>query len=366
MKVIVIGGGIMGAGTAYHLARKGAKVLVIERADKGRATSAGAGIICPWLDRECSDAFYQLAYRAAAYYNELVPALAEDGELDISYRKTGAMLLSSDADTLDKAEVLLRSRAGAAPDVGTISRLTPKQAQGLFPALNNEMSALHVSGGARLNGRLLAESFERASIRHGAAWQRGHADLIREGERITAVSVDGETISCDAVVVAAGAWAPELLQPLGVPLAVQPQRGQIVHLSLPGVQTSSWPVLLPAENDNYLLAFDDSRVVVGATRETGSGFDYRITADGIRDVLTEALRVAPGLAGATLLETRVGFRPMSSTSGPLLGPAPNLGGLFIANGMGATGLTLGAFSTKLLAAQILGEPASPLIEPFKI
>lgn len=86
------------------------------------------------------------------------------------------------------------------------------------------------------------------------------------------------------MVVAAGAWAPSLLLPLGVALPVEPQRGQIVHLQLPGRDTRDWPVVLPTSS-HYLLAFDDSRVVVGATRESGVGFDYRVTASGQVEVL---------------------------------------------------------------------------------
>ena len=67
-------------------------------------------------------------------------------------------------------------------------------------------------------------------------------------------------------------------------------------------------MILPP-GSHYLLAFDESVVVAGATRESGSGFDYRVTAAGQMEVLTEALRVAPGLATATIIETRVGFRP---------------------------------------------------------
>ena len=48
MKVVVVGAGILGASTAYHLAREGCEVTLVDRADEGRATAAGAGIVCPW------------------------------------------------------------------------------------------------------------------------------------------------------------------------------------------------------------------------------------------------------------------------------------------------------------------------------
>jgi D-amino-acid dehydrogenase len=365
MKIVVVGGGIMGASVAYHLAREGAEVIVVERGDPGRATSAGAGIICPWIRRERSAHYYAIARRAAAYHAELVPALAEDGEADLGYRRVGAMLLSSDPSVLATAEALVRSRVADAPELGAISLLEPAEVQELFPTVRRDISALHVSGGARLDGRFMAQALERASVRLGAVWRRGDAALVVAGGRIAGVGVGSATIGADAVVLAAGAWAPDLLKPHGVDLPVAPQRGQIIHLGLPGVDTSAWPVLLPAETDHYLLAFDDSRVVVGATRETGSGFDYRVTAGGQKEVLDEALRVAPGLASATMIETRIGFRPMSPTGDPLLGKVAGIDGLFVGNGLGPSGLTLGPYAARLLAQYVTTGTPSPLIAPFQ-
>ncbi|SDE59016.1 FAD dependent oxidoreductase [Fontibacillus panacisegetis] len=60
-KIIVIGAGILGASTAYHLAKMGADVLIIDRKDKGQASDAAAGIICPWLSQRRNQAWYRLA-----------------------------------------------------------------------------------------------------------------------------------------------------------------------------------------------------------------------------------------------------------------------------------------------------------------
>jgi D-amino-acid dehydrogenase len=112
---------------------------------------------------------------------------------------------------------------------------------------------------------------------------------------------------------------------------------------LPGIQTGEWPVVLPL-NGYYLLTFDDSRVVVGATREDGTGFDLRATAAGVAEVLAAGLAIAPGLSEATLIETRVGLRPMAPVRKPVLGPAPDVKGLYFGNGLGASGLTMGPFA----------------------
>jgi D-amino-acid dehydrogenase len=100
-----------------------------------------------------------------------------------------------------------------------------------------------------------------------------------------------------------------------------------------------------------MLGFPDSRIVLGATREPGCGFDFRATAGGVAKVLQEGLRIAPGLKDATLEEIRVGFRPMSRDGLPLLGQPASTAGLILATGLGRYGLTLGPY-VGLLAAQL--------------
>ena len=116
------------------------------------------------------------------------------------------------------------------------------------------------------------------------------------------------------MVIAGGAWSRRFSDQLGLDIPVAPQRGQIIHLDLGGADTSSWPIV-SAFRDHYMVPWPDSRVAAGATRETGSGFEPKATAAGIVEVLSEALRVAPGLAGASIRETRVGLRPLSATPG---------------------------------------------------
>ena len=182
--------------------------------------------------------------------------------------------------------------------------------------------------------------------------------------RVSGAFVAGEPIEADVVVLATGAWAPAMLAPLGLTLAVEPQRGQITHLRLDGVETGHWPVVLPP-GSHYLLAFEGSRVVVGATREQGVGFDYRVTAAGQAEVLNQALAIAPGLGGAAVLETRIGFRPVGPNAKPLLGAAAGIDRLVIGNGLGPSGLTMGPFAGQLLAQVAMGPPPDLDVTPFE-
>lgn len=363
MKVAVVGAGVLGASTAYHLARHGAEVVVVDPLREGRATAAGAGIICPWVSGVTDPVYNGAALAAARYYPELIAALAEAGETDTSYRQVGAMGVPAEPAELDALEPIVRARAAASPGAGAISRLTAAEAQELFPPLRDGQPALHVAGGARVDGRKLTAALLAAARLHGAVVHEAEAALIVAGGRVRGIRAGGEEIGADAVVVAAGAWADPILAPVGLAFDVQPQRGQIVHLHLPGAPTWNWPVLLPM-NSYYLLAFDDERVVIGATRETGSGFDYRVTAGGLAEVLNAGFAVAPGLMRASMIETRIGFRPAGPGLRPVLGRVAGLDGLVIGNALGAGGLTLGPYAGAQLAAATLGLPTALDLTPF--
>jgi D-amino-acid dehydrogenase len=363
MHIVVVGAGILGASTAYHAARLGAEVTIVDQAHEGRATAAGAGIICPWVSGADDPVFHRLYCEGGRYYSELIAVLAELGEVDVGFRRVGALVVSSDTDELSAFGAMLDRRRMETPEMGATALLTACEARGLFPPLRHDLAALHVAGGARVDGRRMAAGLLSAAQRHGVTLRVGHAELVATSGRVVGVRLADEVIAADRVVVAAGAWAPALLRPVGVNLPIEPQRGQIVHLHLTGADTRAWPVILPP-GSHYLLAFDDSRVVIGATREADVGFDYRVTAAGQAEVLAEALHVAPGLASATIIETRVGFRPVGPGIRPLLGYVDGLDGLLIGNGLGAAGLTIGPLAGMLLADAALGRKPKFDLTPF--
>jgi D-amino-acid dehydrogenase len=353
-KIVVVGGGIVAASVAYHLAREGASLITVEADLPGPATGAGAGIICPWGD-EGDEGCYQLAADGARYYPELLAMLAADGEAETSYAKVGTLCVAEESAPLEAIETLLRSRRSASPEIGDVSLVGPGEPKRAFPPLAADLRGLWISGGARIDGRSIRDCLLRAAERHGAQRMRGAAVLDLPG-----VTVEGEHVSADAVVVAAGAWTAQVCAPLGIKLPIGPQRGQIIHVSLPGASTDSWPVILPPE-DPYLLGFPGSRVVFGATRES-AGFDYRATVGGVGGMLAAAAEIAPGLADATLLETRIGFRPATADGRPLLGMLTD--GVIVAAGNGPEGLTAGPWTGRAAAALALGQQPAMDIAPF--
>lgn len=354
-KYIVIGAGILGASTAYHLAKTGADVTVIDRKDSGQATDAAAGIVCPWLSQRRNKAWYQLVKNGARYYPQLIKQLGKDGEGETGYSRVGAISLHHDKEKLEKMAERALKRKEDAPEIGDIKILTPEETKALFPPLSSEYGAVFVSGGARVNGRALRNALVQGAKKNGAIFIEGNAvSLITEGSKIIGVQVENDSLQAEQVFVTGGAWSTELIAPLGKKFLVKPQKAQIVHLEIMGEDTGSWPVVMPP-NNQYILAFEEGRIVVGATHEDDAGFDGRVTAGGLQEILTKALEIAPGLQESTHLETRVGFRPFTPGFLPVIGPLPEFEGLLLANGLGASGLTSGPYLGKELANLALGK-----------
>ncbi|RSD22344.1 NAD(P)/FAD-dependent oxidoreductase [Mesobacillus subterraneus] len=353
-KYIVIGAGILGTSTAYQLAKEGKHVTIIDREEPGQATGAAAGIICPWLTQRRNKAWYFLAKNGAAFYPSLISQLEEDGEVDTGYQRVGAVSLHFDQDKLAKMEERAMVRREDAPEIGGITRLDSKETRELFPPLSEEYASVHVSGGARVNGRLLQLALLNASLKHGAEYVKGDAQLVSSGGKVEAVKVGEAKYAADSIILTAGAWAPELLRPLGLNLSISPQKAQIIHLQLENTETGSWPVVMPP-NNQYILAFEGGKVVIGATHEDEKQFDRRPTLGGMHEIIDKGLTVAQGLADATYLDTKVGFRPVAPNFLPIIGSVPGYENLLLANGLGASGLTVGPYLGAQLAKLAAGE-----------
>ncbi|TDK61088.1 FAD-binding oxidoreductase [Bacillus salipaludis] len=353
-KIIVIGAGILGASTAYHLTKLGAQVTMVDREDPGQATDAAAGIVCPWLSQRRNKIWYQLAKGGARYYPQLIAKLEADGETDTGYKRVGALSLHKDPNKLEQMAERARKRREDAPEIGEIKILSPAETKKLFPPLSEEFGSVYVSGGARVNGQELRNALTRAAIKNGATFLKGDASILINENRVMGITLEEKTLLADKVIVTSGAWAKELLQSLGLEFSVKPQKAQIIHLQLLETDTSSWPVVMPPHTQ-YILTFENGLVVVGSTHENDKGFDTRVTAGGINEILSQALETAPGLANSTVLETRVGFRPFTPGFLPVAGPLPDWNGIYVANGLGSSGLTSGPYLGAELAKLVTGQ-----------
>jgi glycine/D-amino acid oxidase-like deaminating enzyme len=367
----IVGGGILGTATAYHLVSAGVRTLLVDRADVGRATDAGAGILSPETNSRDPEAWFQLAVEAAAYYPGLIERLRDEQANDTGYARCGQLVVAvsdDEAEPFERARRLVfeRQRRRGLPAPEDLHEVTPAEARELFPPLAPVRGAIYSRKAARVDGRLLNRALRTAAEARGLLVRAGSVErLVLEGGAVRGLLLDGDTVPASAVAIAGGAWSEAFAAQLGASIPVAPQRGQIIHLGLLGVDTRRWP-MISAFHHHYMVPWPDSRVVAGATRETGSGFAPHTTTVGVREVLGEALRVAPGLAGAEVREIRVGLRPLTSDGLPVLGAVPGVRGVFLVTGHGPSGLTLGAYSGKLIADQMLGKPPTLDLGPFSV
>jgi D-amino-acid dehydrogenase len=335
----VVGGGLVGTATAYELAARGARTVLFDASDPGRATDAGAGILSPETTKRDDPAWVALVQAAGAHYEELIPKL--DG--DTGWARCGILQLAT-RDTDVPAWEWVAERASGA------SEISSADAQAMVPALAPVVRALHHPRAARVDGRMM-----NAALRRAAVEQFGVA--VRN-ERVE----DVQRLPADAVVIAGGAWTGAVARQLDVKLPVGPLRGQIIHLGVAERDTGTWPIVQPVFG-YYLVPWADARVAVGATVED-VGFTPDVTAGGVHDVLRETLRVLPGLASATLREVRVGLRPVSIDDMPIMGAVPGADGFFVCTGHGANGLLLGPVSGALVADAVLGRTPPVDLTPF--
>ncbi|NRQ39423.1 FAD-binding oxidoreductase [Nonomuraea sp. NN258] len=421
MRVVVIGSGIVGAAAAYRLSGRDASVTVVNGGYQGEATQAGAGIVCPWVDHPEDDDWYRLTREGARRYPGLVESLGED----IGYAKVGALLVAEDPAELEPVRTLLARRRPDAPEMGDVSDvmtpselfpplsddlsalLVPGAARVDGRSVRDALLRAAMARGARVltgaatlteDGQVLlhplgdeaptapAPPAPPAAAAHSAqdgaggsgavsgettSWRQaapaGHAGPAAPGEppvtraiRNAPAATGGTPLEADMVIVAAGAWTGEVCRPLGVELPVFPRRGQILHVTMEGVDTAWWPIVLPGSGP-YLLGFPDSRVVIGATVED-VGFAARVTMGGLDEVIESGLRLAPGLFGATVAETRVGLRPVNAPGPALIGRLTDR--VVVATGLSAYGLTAGPLTGEIAAALALGEEPPLDISPY--
>ncbi len=345
--VVVVGGGIVGTATAFELGRAGARTLLVDRADPGRATDAGAGILSPETAKRDDPAWVDLVRAAGRHYDRLLPQL----DADNGWSRCGILQLATRDTDLSAWEWVAERAVGA-------TEVSADQARAMVPVLGTIVRALHHPGAARVDGRTMCAALARAAVANGVEVRVASVDEVRGGRAGAGagsgagVVIDGAFVDTDTVVIAGGAWTRRFGEQLGVQLPVGPLRGQIAHLTVPAHDTARWPIVQQVYG-HYMVPWDDHRVAVGATVED-AGFAPDVTAGGMLEIMREALRVMPGLAGATLREVRVGLRPASADDLPILGALPGIPNVYVATGHGANGLLLGPVSGAAVASRALG------------
>jgi D-amino-acid dehydrogenase len=363
---VVIGGGVVGSSCAYQLRRTGLSVLLVDRDDIGAASMAGAGIVQALVAAEKSEQWHTLAFAAAAHYWELKEMLGGDGFPEFGFDTPGALFVAFDDDEQRRLDKFVETAAAegwaARKGVGNIRVVGSDDLKELSPTLRTDIGAVHVDGMGRVDGRQLRAALRAAFVTRGGTFITGDAH-VELGASEHVVTVGEERYGAANVVLASGSWPAVggLESVLPEPLAVRPQRGQILHVDVPQ-QVGSWPIV-NCFNADYFINFADHRVVFGATREDGVGHDWRVTLDGQKYLADRALALAPGLADATVVETRVGFRPLTTDGYPMIGALEGAAHVFVANGFGA-GLTQSPLAGGLITSLVRGEDTVIDIAPY--
>ena len=349
-EVIVVGGGVIGAACARATALQGLRVALCEPGpDPAAASPASAGMLAAQI--EPADEWLRgLGVRGRDRYESLAPALLETTGLDIGFWREGIASIAFDdtsaerlrdavaeqrqaglrCDWLEPDDVAERF-PGVAPAPGCRGALfAPEDGAIDPPALTRALLA----DARRLGVTVVEERVVRVVMAGGGTGERGG--------RVTGVVLAHGTIDAAHVVIAAGAWSPRI-DGLPRPLPVEPVRGQMA--------AAPWPAGVPPAilfcDHGYVLARGDE-ALMGSTMER-VGFDGRVTAAGIAQIVGGAARLLPTLGATPPTRTWAGLRPMTPDGHPILGADPEVTGLWYATGHGRNGILLAALTGEIIA-----------------
>ena len=349
--VIVIGGGVIGLSIAWELVGQGLTVRVLEQGDFGREASwAGAGMLPPGCLSSARTAEARLRGAAHECWPDWSESLVSSTGTDIGFLRCGGVEIRF-ADSQDHAsnfvdEVINLRNEGVVVESCDVAEIRRR-----VPALTPEISAAYFLPDFRQvrNPRYLKALQIGCSLR-GAELVAGSPvrQFELHGDRIAGVKVGGGDLhQADHYVITGGAWSGEMLSQIGVPLKIEPIKGQIVLLqSIPLPFRSV--IQLGRE---YMVPRADGRILIGSTEER-AGFDKRNTAEAVSDLVRFAQRVVPSLKGARFERCWAGLRPYYLTGTPLIGRLPQFDNGYVATGHYRYGLHLSPI-TAVLIRQIL-------------
>lgn len=358
--VIVIGGGVVGAASAWSLAREGMSVALLERdAIAGQASGAAAGMLLPLAESEGPGPLRRWGLRSLERLEALCPELRERTGIDPEYITSGAIRVARDrpgARLLEERARELAPHGCEWLDARAVRAAEPQLASASLGALWSPREA-HVRSPSLVRALAMGAEQLGARIETGVSVQ----GLLREADRVVGVRTSAGEWSASHVVVCTGAWAASAGEWLGLDgrLPLEPVRGQI--LSLDPSSPRFGPIVLG--DDAYLVPKRDGSVVVGATEER-VGFDCRVTAEGVRALLDAAAKLVPALAEASFRGAWAGLRPATPDGLPMIGAFPGVAGLVIAAGHHRNGVLLSAVTGDLVAAIVVGKGMPDDAAPF--
>jgi glycine oxidase len=358
--VAVIGGGIIGCAAAADLAKRGCRVTLLERASPGaEASSAAAGLLAPLGPSPEPGPFHRLAIESWRLYPHVASELRDLTGVDVEHMTAGTLYPLQAPREIEAAR--LRRTWPLAVEFG-IEVVEGSDLRALEPALSKDVSAaLLIRGDHWVNNQRLVTAYATAASARGVTVRTGTevSRILIEGGRARGVLVDGEAIYADAVLLAAGAWSGALAASVGLHLPVAPVRGQMMAVS------NVPPLITHAVHgdDIYVVPRPSGEVLIGATVEH-AGFLRAVTPDGLGSLIAAAVALVPEIGRRSVTRSWCGFRPWVPDGQPVLGPWPDVAGLFVATAHYRNGILMAPITAALLTRCIVDGDTPASLTPF--
>ncbi len=356
---VVIGGGVVGASAAYHLAAAGAgSVLLLERADRLAAGSTGA----------CAGGFRvqfssEVNIRLSLASVPMILRFSEEHGLPLDVVQHGYLFLVRDERTWEGfvAANRLQRSLGAEAEL-----LAPEEGADLIPGITVD-GVIGAAFGPRdgiADPSGLTQGYATAARRAGATIELGveATRIVVSGGRVAGVELSrGDGVSARVVVNAAGPWAALLAATAGVELPVEPiPRHVLVTAGFPGAPERR--TLVVDAGTSFYFHREGPGVLMGmGNPEERPTFDTRPDEAFVAErLLPTAVRVFPALEDAAIEHSWVGLYEMTPDRHPILGPAPGVEGLYLANGFSGHGFQHAPIVGRLLAEMVVEGRTSTL------
>ena len=357
--VLVIGGGIVGSAITWRLAKDGLSVTLLEKGEIGREASwAAGGMLTPVHLADYPPALVGVCNASLALYEPLCREVAALSGIDPEYRVTGLLLVVTDdagEEAARELEAWKRERKQPA------ERLSRDEALLAEPKLTPHLRrALRLPDIAQIRNNRMAVALAEAAKRKGAEIRPNTpvTGFLRVPGRVTGVKTPRGDVYAGTTILAAGAWSPELLKPLGLDLKVKPIKGQILLAGAP----PDFCRHMILDGESYLIARADGRILVGSTLED-VGFDKSVILGTIGDLAERGARLMPELAKLPMVTSWAGLRPATPDRLPYLGKAP-VDGLIVATGHYRNGILLAPITAEIVADLLAGQPPAVDLAPF--
>lgn len=350
--LLVIGGGAIGLACAWRAAFAGLRTILLDAGPLERASAVAAGMIAPVGEaRWGEEALLDAALASAAAWPGFATELERATGREVPYRRCGAVHVALDRDEAAELRRLheLHERLGLAA-----SALRASECRRLEPGLSTAVvGGLAAPDEAEVDPRVLIEILRTAFAEAGGEVREGAEvrELVVEEGAVNGVRfVDGEVMRAERVLLAAGARSSALV-PVGVLPPIRPVKGEILRLRARSGERPCERIIVTERV--YVVPRAGAEVVVGATSEE-LGFDLRVTAGGVHELLREAYRALPEIAELELVECSAGLRPATSDNAPIVGRT-TLDGLLVASGHGRHGILLAPITAEAIGAALAGE-----------